>query len=120
MTRENFATFGKTIQDSSISLPGTLCKDLLHHYLLPAAKWKTHCNILLVLPYVVHLLLNRVIWIKQFSGLKIKIRRLTATTPKFNILLRGSRDGFPAKDFHRLRDNKGPTVTIIKVQESGN
>jgi len=42
-----------------------------------------------------------------------------ATKPKFNLLLRASRDGFTAPDFHRLCDNKGPAVTIIKVKENG-
>ncbi|TNV80533.1 hypothetical protein FGO68_gene11154 [Halteria grandinella] len=32
-----------------------------------------------------------------------------------NLLFRGSRDGYTATDFHRLCDNKGPTITIIKT-----
>src|SRR2546421_12204947 len=43
----------------------------------------------------------------------------TATKPQFNLLLRGSRDGFTPSDFHRLCDNKGPTITVIKVQNTG-
>src|SRR6185369_6674719 len=43
----------------------------------------------------------------------------TAIEPKFNLLLRGSRDGFTPGDFHRLCDNQGPTVTIIKVKGTG-
>ena len=34
-------------------------------------------------------------------------------------MLRGSCDGFTPSDFHRLCDNKGPTVTVIKVQNTG-
>ncbi|CAG8448805.1 12558_t:CDS:2 [Acaulospora colombiana] len=37
----------------------------------------------------------------------------------FNLLLRGSRDGFSAQDFHRLCDNRGPTIVVMKVKESG-
>jgi len=46
-------------------------------------------------------------------------------TPKFSdsheykLLLRGSRDGFTSSDFHRLCNDKGPTVTIIKVKGTG-
>ena len=33
---------------------------------------------------------------------------------QINLLYRGSRDGWKAKDFHRLCDNQGPTLTIVK------
>jgi hypothetical protein len=36
----------------------------------------------------------------------------------FELLLRGSRDGFTPKKFHELCDNKSNTVTFIKVNES--
>ena len=36
------------------------------------------------------------------------------------LLYRGSRDGWKAQDFHRLSDDKGPTVTLFKVKENGN
>src|SRR5205814_1082496 len=35
---------------------------------------------------------------------------------KFELLLRGSRDGFTPKKFHELCDNKPHTVTFIKVK----
>ncbi|EXX65413.1 uncharacterized protein OCT59_025354 [Rhizophagus irregularis] len=35
---------------------------------------------------------------------------------KFKLLLRGSRDGFTAKKFHELCDNKPNTVTFIKIE----
>src|SRR5205814_6204026 len=35
---------------------------------------------------------------------------------KFELLLRGSRDGFTPKKFHELCDNKHNTVTFIKVK----
>ncbi|KAG9306432.1 hypothetical protein G9A89_003542 [Geosiphon pyriformis] len=37
----------------------------------------------------------------------------------FNLLLRGSQDGLTPADFHQLCDNKGATVTIIKVKGTG-
>jgi hypothetical protein len=37
---------------------------------------------------------------------------------KFELLLRGSRDGFTPKKFHELCDNKHNTVTFIKVLET--
>jgi hypothetical protein len=35
---------------------------------------------------------------------------------KFELLLRGSRDGFTPKKFHELCDGKPKTVTFIKVK----
>ena len=35
-------------------------------------------------------------------------------TTVIKLLYRGSRDGWDAKDFHRLCDNQGPTVTLVK------
>ena len=35
---------------------------------------------------------------------------------KFELLLRGSRDGFTPKKFHTLCDGKPNTVTFIKVK----
>ena len=37
---------------------------------------------------------------------------------KFELLLRGSRDGFTPKKFHELCDNKRNTVTFIKVKRA--
>ncbi|RIA86131.1 hypothetical protein C1645_741087 [Glomus cerebriforme] len=36
---------------------------------------------------------------------------------KFKLLYRASRDGFDAKRFHTLCDNKGPTITIAKISK---
>ncbi|CAB4427311.1 unnamed protein product [Rhizophagus irregularis] len=38
---------------------------------------------------------------------------------EFDLLLRGSRDGFTPKKFHELCDGKPRTVTFIKVEETG-
>jgi hypothetical protein len=39
---------------------------------------------------------------------------------KFKTLLRyqGSRDGWKAADFHRMSDEKGPTVCLFKIKEN--
>ncbi|GBC47856.2 BTB/POZ domain-containing protein [Rhizophagus irregularis DAOM 181602=DAOM 197198] len=34
----------------------------------------------------------------------------------FNLILRGSRDGFDPKSFHNKCDNKGATITVIKIK----
>jgi hypothetical protein len=34
-------------------------------------------------------------------------------------LYRGSEDGFFIKDFHRLSDGKGPTLSLFKVKDTG-
>src|SRR5581483_9814331 len=36
----------------------------------------------------------------------------------FNLLIRGSRDGFNRGIFHACCDNMGPTVTIVRVKNS--
>jgi len=38
---------------------------------------------------------------------------------KFQLIHRASQDGFNVKNFHKNCDNKGPTVVVIKVQNSG-
>ncbi|RIB13581.1 hypothetical protein C2G38_2040856 [Gigaspora rosea] len=35
---------------------------------------------------------------------------------KFDLIYRGSRDGFPPKIFHKACDNQGPTITVIKIK----
>ncbi len=36
---------------------------------------------------------------------------------EWHLLYKGNRDGFNAKDFHRLCDNKGPTITVIRTRQ---
>ena len=36
---------------------------------------------------------------------------------QWRLCYRASKDGWHASDFHRLCDNKGPTVTLLKVGE---
>ncbi|RGB29932.1 TLD-domain-containing protein [Rhizophagus diaphanus] len=37
---------------------------------------------------------------------------------EFNLILRGSRDGFTSENFHEICDNKFRTITVIKVKDS--
>jgi hypothetical protein len=37
---------------------------------------------------------------------------------EFKLIFRGSRDGFSAKEFHKICDNQSRTVSIIKVKDS--
>ena len=51
-------------------------------------------------------------WIQGNSENKItnKFRRISY---EFQLLTRGSRDGFTDNVFHKMCDNRGPTVTIM-------
>ena len=44
--------------------------------------------------------------------------RVTFASYEFQLLLRGSRDGFALKTLHEMCDSKAPTVLIIKVKDS--
>ena len=35
---------------------------------------------------------------------------------EFQLLTRGSRDGFTGEVFHKMCDNKGPTVTVLRLK----
>ncbi|RGB33855.1 hypothetical protein C1646_743102 [Rhizophagus diaphanus] len=43
---------------------------------------------------------------------------LTKIPYKFNLILRGSRDGFNANSFHEKCDGKGPTIIVVKIKGS--
>ncbi|CAG8490561.1 10199_t:CDS:1 [Cetraspora pellucida] len=67
-------------------------------------------------------------WINQTKSYKSKVWKIF-TPPKnynitnfqhhFQLLVRGSRDGFTVSTFHRRCDDKGPTITILKVKDTG-
>lgn len=44
------------------------------------------------------------------------VEEATKTNVKFELLWKGSRDGFKAATFHSMCNNKGPTVTVIKSE----
>ncbi|KAG9294318.1 hypothetical protein G9A89_001823 [Geosiphon pyriformis] len=102
-------------------LPGTLYEDLLHHYLVPGSHQKSIDAQLIRLNIDSKLLQPQ--YIKKLDNW---VQGKDENTPfedqlgnDFKLLLRGSRDGFTPADFHRLCDNKGSTVSVIKVKGTG-
>src|SRR5207249_996038 len=57
-------------------------------------------------------------WIDKVGNNKFAYLRELYLPYKFQLLLRGSRDGFTPKTFHTLCDGKSITVTFIKVKET--
>uniref|UniRef100_U9SV37 TLDc domain-containing protein n=1 Tax=Rhizophagus irregularis (strain DAOM 181602 / DAOM 197198 / MUCL 43194) TaxID=747089 RepID=U9SV37_RHIID len=49
---------------------------------------------------------------------KLEITDELKNSYKFKLILRGSQDGFTAKRFHEVCDNRSRTVAIIKVKDS--
>ncbi|KAG9291326.1 hypothetical protein G9A89_003978 [Geosiphon pyriformis] len=105
-------------------LPGTLCEDLLHHYLVPGSQQKSvdaqpsrFCHLNTDSRPLESQDIKRLDrWIQ---GKNRNAVFETQLGNDFNLLLRGSRDGFTPADFHRLCDNKGATVSVIKVKGTG-
>src|SRR5205823_4982556 len=96
--------------------PVTLYEDLLHHYSVSGSETSKASQY----PPRTHSRIIQLYHMKQIvDWITDQDPSFAATKPKFTLLLRGSRDGFTSKDFHRLCDNKGPTVTIIKVKGNG-
>ncbi|EXX54820.1 uncharacterized protein OCT59_019998 [Rhizophagus irregularis] len=52
------------------------------------------------------------------NRIRITKRQRREVIYNFNLLVRGSRDGFSEKIFHEYCDDKGPTITIIHVKNS--
>lgn len=48
----------------------------------------------------------------------INMAHSQSTSYKFNLLLRGSYHGLAARIFHNFCDEKGPTITIVKVKDT--
>ena len=46
------------------------------------------------------------------------VKTLGGRTFETTKLYRGSEDGFTRKDFHRLSDGKGPTLSLFKVKDT--
>ncbi|UZO06310.1 uncharacterized protein OCT59_026639 [Rhizophagus irregularis] len=49
---------------------------------------------------------------------KLRVTDKTKNVYEFNLILRGSRDGFSPSKFHEICDNKYHTISIIKVKDS--
>ncbi|KAG9297877.1 hypothetical protein G9A89_000639, partial [Geosiphon pyriformis] len=105
-------------------LPGTLYQDLLHHYLVLGSHQESvdaqplRCSQLNID--------SKLLQWHNVKQLDHWIQGKDKNTPfedqfgsDFKLLLRGSRDRFTPADFHRLCDDKGATVSIIKVKGIG-
>ncbi|GBB92184.1 hypothetical protein RclHR1_01980009 [Rhizophagus clarus] len=106
-------------------LPKELEEDLLSHYIVPEYKLATK-----ILPprksqndkIFGSLILTR----KYFNLISYWIENRQEVLPnilknghyEFNLLLRGSRDGFGVEIFKSKCNNKGPTIVIIKLKDS--
>ncbi|RIA94183.1 hypothetical protein C1645_873637 [Glomus cerebriforme] len=55
-------------------------------------------------------------WIDKKQGTPYHFKDLPF---KFNLIYRSSREGFEIDKFHNICDNKGPTIVVIKVHNSG-
>ncbi|KAG9288256.1 hypothetical protein G9A89_021287 [Geosiphon pyriformis] len=105
-------------------LPGSLYEDLLHHYLVPGSHQKSvdaqplRCSRSNID--------SKLLQSHNIKQLDHWIQGKDKNTPfenqlgnDFQLLLRGSRDGFAPTNFHRLCDNNGATVSVIKVKGTG-
>ncbi|KAG9292510.1 hypothetical protein G9A89_001583 [Geosiphon pyriformis] len=105
-------------------LPGTLYEDLLHHYLVPGSHQESvdaqplRCSRINIDSKLLqsHNIKQLDDWIQGKDEDTLFEDQLEND---FKLLLRGSRDGFTPADFHRLCDNKGATISVIKVKGSG-
>uniref|UniRef100_U9SQY0 TLDc domain-containing protein n=1 Tax=Rhizophagus irregularis (strain DAOM 181602 / DAOM 197198 / MUCL 43194) TaxID=747089 RepID=U9SQY0_RHIID len=66
---------------------------------------------------------SKIITIKHIELISKWIDKLEITDRmknlyEFNLILRGSRDGFTSENFHEICDNKFRTITVIKVKDS--
>src|SRR5262245_16062548 len=42
---------------------------------------------------------------------------LSSKDQEWNLIYKGTRDGFSVDDFHRCCDKQGPTITVIRTKE---
>ncbi|CAG8667329.1 4761_t:CDS:2, partial [Paraglomus occultum] len=59
-------------------------------------------------------------WILNTAGMMLCRELEIKTSPKsfLNLLYRGSRDGYRPSAFHKLCDNQGPTIAVIRTKEN--
>ncbi|UZO18045.1 uncharacterized protein OCT59_009368 [Rhizophagus irregularis] len=102
-------------------LPKEIKEDLLLYFIVPDCKLTTKVLPLRKSQYVFDsFILKRThfnlisYWIE--NGQELLPNPLEDGQYEFNLLLRGSRDGFEPKDFHLKCNNKGATIVIIKLK----
>ncbi|KAG9302531.1 hypothetical protein G9A89_007235 [Geosiphon pyriformis] len=116
--------FNHKVKPFAKILPGTLYEDLLHHYLVPGSHQKSvDAQPLRSSRYNID---TKLLELQNIRQLDHWIQGKDDNTPFRNqlgndikLLLRGSRDGFTPADFHRLCDDKGATISVIKVKGTG-
>ncbi|CAB4426521.1 unnamed protein product [Rhizophagus irregularis] len=111
--------FSKEVLPYKKVLPKELYKDLLKYFLdsnnqsikqLKSRMTKNNIDSKIITTQHAELISK---WIDR-----LKITDEIKTAYKFNLLLRGSRDGFTAEKFHKICDNQSNTITIVKVKDS--
>src|SRR5581483_9098191 len=98
-------------------LPQDLIHDLLEFHIVPNMKPKTNVEPprkqnLLAKPEHVAIFSS---WIDKKDSSYYNIKNIPY---EFNLLYRASRDGNTAAAFHEKCDNKGPTIVVVKIQNS--
>ncbi|KAG9300188.1 hypothetical protein G9A89_002634 [Geosiphon pyriformis] len=117
------AVFYHKVKPFGRILPRTLYKDLLHHYLVPGSQQKS----VDAQPFRLQLdIESKLLYLHNVRQLDHWVQDKDNNTPfqnqlgnRFDLLLRGSRDGFTPADFHRLCDDENATIIVIKVKETG-
>ncbi|PKK66717.1 BTB-domain-containing protein [Rhizophagus irregularis] len=112
--------FSKEILPYKKVLPKELYKDLLKYFLdsnnqsikqsKPRMAKKNNIDSRIITTQHAELISK---WIDR-----LKITDEIETAYKFQLLFRGSRDGFTAKKFHEICDYQSNTITIVKVKDS--
>ncbi|KAG9306455.1 hypothetical protein G9A89_003565 [Geosiphon pyriformis] len=117
------AVFYHKVKPFGRILPRTLYEDLLHHYLVPGSQQKS----VDAQPFRLQLdIESKLLYLHNVRQLDHWVQDKDNNTPfqnqlgnSFDLLLRGSRDGFTPDDFHRLCDYEYATIIVIKVKETG-
>jgi hypothetical protein len=102
-------------------IPETLDDELLDSYLYPNMKVKTLPPRISAFPFDSKIINAKEAariynWIDRKDDKKQYI--FNQVPCEFKLLLRGSRDGFGLDVFHKLCENKGPTIIVAKVRDT--
>src|ERR1043165_5528675 len=116
--------FCNKIMPYNAIISNDLYQDLTKYHLIP--NWQPKFNILTSRKAMSNITIDSKLinseqavlissWIQGNNENKLtnKFRRIYY---EFQLLTRGSRDGFKDNVFHRMCDNKGPTVTIMRLK----
>ncbi|CAG8536079.1 12157_t:CDS:2 [Acaulospora colombiana] len=97
-------------------LPKTIFKELLQHFLIPDRP----LNTIPLAPRSSTIITSRhAALISSWIDHNSRVYEINENPYEFKLLLRGSRDGFRAKKFHELCEDKQRTVCVIRVHGTG-